>query len=125
MHVSDIRQRLRDLGAGPKHEERVLRRWACAQPQDGGRRRLEDFMPQAVRAALPARACAGCAAALPECALECGACRAAAPACVVTGYPIARGAERACKACGSQAIAAFFDDLVKRTKVCPWCAAPS
>ena len=54
MHVSDIRQRLRALGAGPKHEERVLRRWACAQPQAGGRRRLEDFMPQAVRAALPA-----------------------------------------------------------------------
>jgi 23S rRNA (adenine2503-C2)-methyltransferase len=54
MHISDIRQRLRALGAGPKHEERVLRRWACAQPQDGGRRRLEDFMPQAVRAALPA-----------------------------------------------------------------------
>ncbi|MDO9092462.1 MAG: RNA methyltransferase [Rubrivivax sp.] len=54
MHVSDIRQRLRVLGAGPKHEERVLRRWACAQPQDGGKRRLEDFMPQAVRAELPA-----------------------------------------------------------------------
>ncbi len=54
MNISDIRQRLRALGAGPKHEERVLRRWACAQPQDGGRRRLEDFMPQAVRRALPA-----------------------------------------------------------------------
>ena len=54
MHIGDIRQRLRALGAGPKHEDRVLRRWACAQPQDGGRRRLEDFMPQAVRQALPA-----------------------------------------------------------------------
>jgi len=54
MHISDIRQRLRVLGAGPKHEERVLRRWACAQPQDGGRRRLEDFMPLAVRNELPA-----------------------------------------------------------------------
>ena len=56
MQVNDLRQRLRALGAGPKHEERVLRRWACAQPQDGGRRRLEDFMPKQVRDALPALA---------------------------------------------------------------------
>ena len=54
MHVADIRQRLRALGANPKHEERVLRHWARALPQDSGRRRLEDFMPGAVRAALPA-----------------------------------------------------------------------
>jgi 23S rRNA (adenine2503-C2)-methyltransferase len=54
MHVSDIRQRLRALGANPKHEDRVLRHWARALPQDSGRRRLEDFMPGAVRAALPA-----------------------------------------------------------------------
>ena len=54
MHVDDIRQRLRALGANPKHEERVLRHWARALPQDSGRRRLEDFMPGAVRAALPA-----------------------------------------------------------------------
>jgi 23S rRNA (adenine2503-C2)-methyltransferase len=54
MHVSDIRQRLRALGAGPKHEERVLRLWACARPQDSGRRKLEDFLPQALRAELPA-----------------------------------------------------------------------
>ena len=54
MQVHEIRQRLRALGAGPKHEARVLRLWACAQPQDSGRRRLEDFMPAALRAALPA-----------------------------------------------------------------------
>ncbi|MDE2276185.1 MAG: RNA methyltransferase, partial [Burkholderiales bacterium] len=54
MHVSAIRQRLRALGANPAHEARVLRRWAHALPQDGGRRRLEDFMPQALRQALPA-----------------------------------------------------------------------
>ena len=54
MHVADIRQRLRALGANPTHEERVLRHWARALPQDSGRRRLEDFMPGAVRAALPA-----------------------------------------------------------------------
>ena len=54
MQVHELRQRLRALGAGPKHEARVLRLWACAQPQDSGRRRLEDFMPAALRAALPA-----------------------------------------------------------------------
>ncbi len=53
MHISDIRQRLRRLGAGPGHEERVLRRWACALPQDGGKRKLQDFMPHAVLDALP------------------------------------------------------------------------
>ena len=56
LHVGQIRDRLRALGAGARHEERVLRRWACAQPQDGGRRKLEDFMPKAVREALPALA---------------------------------------------------------------------
>ena len=54
MQVSDIRQRLRALGANTKHEARVLRHWARALPQDSGRRRLEDFMPGAVRTELPA-----------------------------------------------------------------------
>lgn len=54
MHVSDIRSRLRRLGARPVHEDRVLRRWAQAQPQDGGRRRIDDFLPKALRDALPA-----------------------------------------------------------------------
>ena len=49
-----LRQRLRALGANPKHEERVLRLWANALPQDSGRRKLEDFMPQTLRHALPA-----------------------------------------------------------------------
>jgi len=49
-----LRTHLRGLGAGPKHEARVLRLWATAKPQDSGRKRLEDFMPQGVRAALPA-----------------------------------------------------------------------
>ena len=52
--VDDIRERLRGLGAGPGHEARVLRLWAQALPQDSGRRRLEDFMPRALRSALPA-----------------------------------------------------------------------
>ena len=53
MHVAALRQRLRALGAGPKHEERVLRLWSRALPQDSGRRKLEDFMPQPLRLALP------------------------------------------------------------------------
>ncbi len=54
MHISQIRQRLRALGAAPRHEERVLRLWATALAQDSGRRRLEDFMPKSLRAELPA-----------------------------------------------------------------------
>ena len=54
MQIADLRRRLRALGAGPKHEERVLRLWACAQPQDKGRRPLDSFLPKALREALPA-----------------------------------------------------------------------
>ena len=54
MQISDIRARLRALGAGPGHEERVLRRWACALAQDGGKRQLRDFMPHVVLRELPA-----------------------------------------------------------------------
>ncbi len=54
MHISDIQQRLRAQGAGPGHEARVLRRWACALAQSGGKRKLQDFMPHAVLQALPA-----------------------------------------------------------------------
>lgn len=54
MRVEDLRHRLHALGAGPGHAERVLRHWAQAKPQDAGRRRIEDFLPQALRAALPA-----------------------------------------------------------------------
>ncbi len=54
MRIEDLRQRLRALGALPEHETRVLRQWVNAQPQDGGRRRIEDFLPLALRGALPA-----------------------------------------------------------------------
>ena len=54
LHISHIRERLRALGALPQHEARVLRLWACALPQDSGRRRLEDFLPKPLRNALPA-----------------------------------------------------------------------
>ena len=56
MQIQDLRQRLRQLGAAPAHEERVLRVWAQAKAQDSGRRRLQDFMPRALRDALPALA---------------------------------------------------------------------
>jgi 23S rRNA (adenine2503-C2)-methyltransferase len=53
MRIETLRQRLRALGARPVHEQRVLRLWAQALPQDSGRRRVEDFMPQTLREALP------------------------------------------------------------------------
>ena len=53
MRIEDIRQRLRAAGAKPVHEQRVLRLWAQAKPQDSGRRRPEDFLPQSVREVLP------------------------------------------------------------------------
>ena len=54
LHVADIQRQLRALGAAPMHEAHVMRRWACAQAQDGGRRQLQDFMPRPLREALPA-----------------------------------------------------------------------
>lgn len=53
MRVPDLRQQLRDLGALPCHEHRVLRLWSNALPQASGKRRPEDFLPNAVRADLP------------------------------------------------------------------------
>ena len=54
MRLADLRTRLRALGAAPEHEQRVLRCWAQALPQDSGRRRLDDFLPARLRQALPA-----------------------------------------------------------------------
>jgi 23S rRNA (adenine2503-C2)-methyltransferase len=54
MQINTLRERLRALGANPRQEQRVLRLWAQARPQDSGKRRLEDFMPRAMREALPA-----------------------------------------------------------------------
>ena len=53
MRILDLRQRLRALGASPDHQARVLRQWVNAQPQDAGKRRIEDFLPLALRQALP------------------------------------------------------------------------
>jgi 23S rRNA (adenine2503-C2)-methyltransferase len=52
-HINNIRSHLRRLGAQPIHEQRILRLWAQAKPQDSGRRPLESFMPTALRNALP------------------------------------------------------------------------
>ena len=54
MQLSTIRARLRDLGARPLHEQRVLRDWVLQRPYDQGRRRPDDFLPLGVRTALPA-----------------------------------------------------------------------
>ena len=56
MQIGDIRQFLRDHGARAVHEERVLRAWCAARPLTAGNRRqaAEDFLPLALRQALPA-----------------------------------------------------------------------
>jgi 23S rRNA (adenine2503-C2)-methyltransferase len=54
MQIAALRQRLRALGANPAHEQHVLRRWVQAQPRDSGRRKLEHYLPLALREALPA-----------------------------------------------------------------------
>jgi 23S rRNA (adenine2503-C2)-methyltransferase len=56
MKIEAIRQRLRELGAKSCHQQRVLRAWLQAQPLDHGtrRQRAADFLPQALRLALPA-----------------------------------------------------------------------
>ena len=55
MRILDLRHRLRALGASPDHEARVLRQWVNAQPQDAaGKRRIENFLPLALRNELPA-----------------------------------------------------------------------
>ena len=53
MLIAHIRQQLRDLGARPLHEQRVLRDWIQGQAHDQGRRRPADFLPRALREALP------------------------------------------------------------------------
>ncbi|MES2319608.1 MAG: RNA methyltransferase [Pseudomonadota bacterium] len=53
MQIDTIRQRLRALGALPLHEQRVLRDWIQGQAHDQGRRRPQDFLPRALRDALP------------------------------------------------------------------------
>lgn len=56
MKIANIRQRLRELGTKPDHEERILRNWTRALPLEGGRSWPENFLPLEVRKALPALA---------------------------------------------------------------------
>ena len=53
MRIEHLRQRLSALGANPRHQQRVLRLWCQALPQTGGRRRVADFLPASLVAALP------------------------------------------------------------------------
>jgi 23S rRNA (adenine2503-C2)-methyltransferase len=53
MRVEALRDTLRSLGAKPEHEQRLLRHWVHQLPHHIGRKRLEDFLPLAVRLALP------------------------------------------------------------------------
>ncbi|MDE3735967.1 RNA methyltransferase [Metapseudomonas resinovorans] len=58
MRISDIHQRLADLGALPVHSGRVVRAWLQGKPLDAGTRRqhTEHFLPLSVRDGLPALA---------------------------------------------------------------------
>lgn len=55
MRIEHLRQTLSDLGAKTCHIDRVLRAWSEARPLDSGTRRQqsEDFLPLALRNALP------------------------------------------------------------------------
>src|SRR3569832_2953491 len=53
MRLTQLRQRLRALGAAPCHEGRVLRAWVQVRSLDNKRRRAEDFQPLSERHALP------------------------------------------------------------------------
>ena len=53
MQVADLRARLASLGAGPLHQRSILKAWANARRLDSGRHRAEDFLPLALREALP------------------------------------------------------------------------
>ena len=54
MHLTQISQSLRALGALPCHEQRVLRGWAQVRALERSRQQPEHFLPLALRRALPA-----------------------------------------------------------------------
>ncbi|MES2939277.1 MAG: RNA methyltransferase [Pseudomonadota bacterium] len=54
MRIDDLTLRLRAAGAGPTHARRILRLWSQALPMDSGKRRIADFLPASLLAALPA-----------------------------------------------------------------------
>ncbi len=54
MRIETLRRRLRELGAKPLHEQRVLQAWTRLRSVDTRHRRAEDFLPLRLREALPA-----------------------------------------------------------------------
>jgi len=54
MRISTLRQRLRDLGCKPCHEDRLLRGWSQASSYDRKGSPAATFFPHALRDALPA-----------------------------------------------------------------------
>ena len=52
MHITQIRERLRQAGAAPIHEQRLLRLWAQGQAAPH-KRHLDNFLPKKVHEALP------------------------------------------------------------------------
>ncbi len=54
MHIAHLRQRLRDLGAKPCHEDRLLRGWSQVCSYDRKHSLVENFFPLALRNGLPA-----------------------------------------------------------------------
>lgn len=54
MRIAHLRQRLRDLGAKPCHEDRLLRGWSQVCSYDRPRSAAEGFFPLALRNGLPA-----------------------------------------------------------------------
>jgi 23S rRNA (adenine2503-C2)-methyltransferase len=54
MRIAHLRQRLRDLGAKPCHEDRLLRGWSQVCSYDRPRSPAETFFPLALRKELPA-----------------------------------------------------------------------
>lgn len=54
MRIHELKCRLREAGAGPSHEQRILRLWSHALPRDSGRRLPHSFFPSTLMDALPA-----------------------------------------------------------------------
>jgi 23S rRNA (adenine2503-C2)-methyltransferase len=54
VRITELRDKLIALGAGPGHTARLLRHWAQARSQSAGRRDIAHYLPKALRAALPA-----------------------------------------------------------------------
>lgn len=54
MRISQLRQRLRDLGAKPCHEDRLLRGWSQVCSYDRVHSPADNFLPAAIRNELPA-----------------------------------------------------------------------